>query len=142
MDTAPYLPYVPGCITAFRILYSVQAGFPSPADDHASKRIDVLEHLVQHPQATFQFRVRGESMRDAGICDGDMLIVDRAITPRSGHVVIAVIDNDFTVKTYFERAGRVRLKASNPTFQDFVPRDGQTLEIWGVAIACIKRLPR
>ena len=114
-----YAPYIPGSITANTIVFSVQAGFPSPADDHATKRIDVLEHLVQHPQATFQFRVRGESMQGVGIGDGDMLIVDRAITPRSGQV--AVIDNDFTVKTYFERAGRVRLKAANPTYPDIVP---------------------
>ncbi len=137
-----YAPYIPGSITANTIVFSVQAGFPSPADDHATKRIDVLEHLVQHPQATFQFRVRGESMQGVGIGDGDMLIVDRAITPRSGQVVVAVIDNDFTVKTYFERAGRVRLKAANPTYPDIVPKDGQILTVWGVAIACIKCLPK
>jgi DNA polymerase V len=135
-------PYIPGSLTVYRVLFNIPAGFPSPADDHSTRRIDVLEHLVQHPQATFQFRVRGESMRDAGIGDGDMLIVDRAIAPRSGHVVVAVIDNDFTVKTYWERAGRVRLKASNPTFPDIVPKDGQTVEVWGVAIACIKHLPK
>ena len=77
---------------------SVPAGFPSPADDHSARRIDVLEHLVKHPQATFQMRVRGESMREAGIGDGDVVLVDRAITPRSGQIVVAVVDGDFTVK--------------------------------------------
>ena len=91
------VPYTPGCITAFHVLHTVQAGFASPAEDHATKRIDVLEHIVRHPQATFQFKVRGESMRDAGIFDGDLLIVDKAIRPKSGHVVLAVLDNEFTV---------------------------------------------
>lgn len=59
----------------------IAAGFPSPADDHSGKRIDVLEHLVKHPQATYQMHVRGESMREAGIFDGDVVLVDRAISP-------------------------------------------------------------
>lgn len=137
-----FSPYTPGCISAAQILYSVHAGFASPAEDYATKRIDVLQELVRHPQATFQVRVRGHSMQGVGIDDGDVLIVDRAIAPRSGHVVVAVIDNDFTVKTYTERAGRVRLKAANPTYPDIVPRDGQILTIWGVAVACIKCLPK
>ena len=136
------LPYTPGCITAFPILHTVQAGFASPAEDHATKRIDVLEHIVRHPQATFQFKVRGESMRDAGIFDGDMLIVDKAVRPKSGHVVLAVLDNEFTVKTYWERAGRVKLKAANPTFPDIVPKDGQILEVFGVVVACFKIFPK
>lgn len=137
-----FAPYTPGSITAAAVLTRVSAGFPSPAEEHATKRIDVLDHLVQHPQATFQFRVSGESMRDAGISNGDMLIVDRAITARSGHIVIAMIDNDFCVKTFFERAGRIRFKAANPTYPDIVPKDGQTAEVWGVAVACIKMLPK
>ncbi len=136
------LPYVSGTLTMAALQCSVQAGFPSPADDHAAKRIDVLEHLVKHPQATYQMRVRGDSMREAGICDGDMLIVDRAISPRSGHVVVAVVDNEFTVKTLWQRAGRMKLKAANPTFPDITAKeDGQTIEIWGVVIATIRRIP-
>lgn len=79
MDTGPYLS---GSLRAQALHASVQAGFVSPAENHAAKRTDVLEHLVKHPQATFQMKVRGESMRDAGIADSDMLIVDRA--SRSG----------------------------------------------------------
>ena len=117
---------------------SVPAGFPSPADDHSARRIDVLEHLVKHPQATFQMRVRGESMREAGIGDGDVVLVDRAITPRSGQIVVAVVDGDFTVKQLWQRGDRMRLKAANPTFADILPRDGQIIEVWGVVVACIK----
>ena len=123
----------PVCVLDVRI----PAGFPSPAEDHSSKRIDVLEHLVKHPQATYQMQVRGESMREAGIHDGDVVLVDKAITPRSGQIVVAVVDGEFTVKQLWLKAGRMKLKAANPTFPDIVPRDGQTIEVWGVVIASI-----
>jgi DNA polymerase V len=115
----------------------VQAGFPSPAEDHAGKRIDVLEHLVKHPQATYQMQVRGESMRDAGIFDGDVLLVDKAIRPRSGHIVVAVVDQEFTIKKLSIRAGRMKLLAANPTFPDIIPKEGQEIQVWGVVVASI-----
>ncbi|MEI6384118.1 MAG: translesion error-prone DNA polymerase V autoproteolytic subunit [Betaproteobacteria bacterium] len=118
---------------------TVKAGFPSPAEDHLLKRIDLMEQLIRHPQATFLLRVRGDSMRGVGIFDGDVVLVDRAIRPRSGHVVIAVVDGEFVCKTLAIRADRVRLKAANPTFADIVPKEGQTLEIWGVVTAAIKQ---
>jgi len=118
---------------------AVQAGFPSPADDFLVKRIDLTAELITHPQATFLLRVSGESMRDAGIFDGDMLVVDRAVKPRHGHVVVAVVDGEFTVKFLHQRAGRMRLKPANPTFPEIAPRDGQTVEVWGVVTASIKR---
>jgi len=117
----------------------VQAGFPSPAEDFAVKRIDLTEILVTHPQATFLLRVSGESMKDAGIFDGDMLVVDKAIKPRHGHIVVAVVDGEFTVKYLYQRAGRVKLKPANVTFPEITPKDGQTLEVWGVVTSAIKR---
>ena len=78
-------------------------------------------------------------MRDVGIFDGDVVLVDRAISPRSGHVVVAIVDGDFVCKTLQQRAGRIKLKAANPTFADIVPKDGQTLEVWGVVTSSIKQ---
>ncbi|MDO9437731.1 LexA family transcriptional regulator [Hydrogenophaga sp.] len=118
---------------------AVQAGFPSPAEDFAVNRLDLTELLVLHPQATYLLRVAGASMRDAGIDDGDTIVVDKAIKPRHGHIVVAVVDGEFTVKYLHQRAGRVRLKAANPTFPDIIPKDGQTVEVWGVVTSCIKR---
>jgi DNA polymerase V len=118
---------------------SVAAGFPSPAEDHLVQRIDLMAQLIQHPQATFLLRVRGESMRDAGIFDGDVVLVDRAIAPHSGHVVIAVVDGEFVCKTLWQRAGRMKLKAANVTFPDLTPKDGQQVEVWGVVVAAIKQ---
>lgn len=136
LDTPQPLPV--GGWPVYSLDISVQAGFPSPAEDYAGKRIDVLEHLVKHPQATYQMRVRGESMREAGIFDGDVILVDKAITPRSGQIVVAVVDGEFTVKQLWQRAGRMKLKAANPTFADITPKDGQTITVWGVVVASIK----
>ncbi len=121
--------------------HSVQAGFPSPAEDFAVQRIDLLRELVKHPQATFMVRVAGFSMVDYGIHDGDTLIVDKAIKPRHGHIVIAVVDGEFTCKKLHSLRGRERLKAGNATYPDIVPRDGQTIEIWGVVTTAIKQFP-
>ena len=115
----------------------VAAGFPSPAEDHQVQRVDLMAQLIRHPQATFLLRVRGDSMRDAGILDGSVVLVDRAITPRSGHIVIAIVDGEFVCKTLSTRAGRMRLKAANPTYPDIVPKEGQTLDVWGVVVATI-----
>jgi DNA polymerase V len=96
-----------------------------------------MAQLIKHPQATFMLRVRGDSMKDAGILDGSVVLVDKAIQPRNGHVVVACIDNEYLCKYFVERAGRVRLKAANNTYPDITPKEGQTLEIWGVVVASI-----
>lgn len=123
-----------------RIPHTVPAGFPSPADDHAIERIDLNAVLIRHPQATFLMRVSGASMREAGIDDGDVVLVDRAITPVHGHIVVAVIDGEFTVKRLWRRGEQLRLKAANPTYPDIVPRPDQTIEVWGVVTSAIKQL--
>lgn len=123
------------------LLGSVRAGFPSPAEDMGAKRIDLSERLIKHPQATFLLRARGDSMREAGVHDGDVLLVDRAIQPRSGHVVVAVVEGEFVCKTLWMRAGRFKLKAANPGFPDIVPKDGQTVTVWGVVTFVIKAMP-
>lgn len=117
----------------------VCAGFPSPAEDLGAQRIDLTQILITHAQATYFLRASGHSMVEAGIFDKDILVVDRAIKPRHNHIVVAVVDGDFTVKQLYQRLGRTRLKAANPTFPDIVPKDGQTIEIWGVVTASIKQ---
>ena len=120
---------------------TVCAGFPSPAEDLGAQRIDLTALLVTHAQATYFLKASGQSMVDAGIFDGDIMIVDRAVKPRHGHIVVAVVDGDFTVKRLYQRAGRVKLRAANVTFPEIVPKDGQTIEVWGVVTATIKRFP-
>lgn len=121
------------------MLGKVAAGFPSPAADFALERIDLFKQLVTHPQATFFLRVRGDSMRELGIFDNDVLLVDRAVRPGHRHIVVAIVDGEYTCKQLFSQHGRIRLKAGNPTYPDIVPKEGQTLEIWGVVTASIKQ---
>lgn len=129
----------PSSVRMWAVLACVQAGFPSPAEDLGAKRIDVLEHLVLHPQATYAMVVRGDSMKEFGIFDRDTLLVDRAIRPKNGHIVVAYLDNDFVCKQFIKRGGVVKLRAGNATFPDIVPKDGQVLEIWGVVLTSIKK---
>lgn len=121
--------------------YSISAGFPSPAEDLQAKRIDLNEVLIKHAQATFILRVAGQSMRDAGIDDGDVVIVDRAVKACHSHVVVAVVDGEFTIKKLFQRGGRIKLQAANAAYPEIVPTDAQTIEIWGVVTHCIKAMP-
>ena len=131
----------PEPVLVWAVRPTIQAGFPSPAEDLGAKRIDILEKLIKHPQATYQMTVRGESMRDAGIFDGDVILIDRAISPRNGHYVVAIVDNEFVCKKYWQRAGQVKLKAANPTYPDIVSKEGQTIEVWGVILTAFKRFP-
>jgi DNA polymerase V len=123
-----------------RVGGSVQGGFPSPAEDLAVERIDLNKELIRHPDATFLMRVRGESMREAGIDDGDVIVVDRALNPSHGHVVVAILDGEFTVKRLFNRDSILKLQAANPSYEDIIPAEGQVLEIWGVVTTIIKTL--
>lgn len=123
-------------------LYSsrVSAGFPSPADDHIEARLDLNEHLIDNPSATFFLRAEGESMRDAGIYDGDLLIVDRSIDVRVGHVVIAVLDGELTVKRLGLIDGRHWLLPENPDFQPIKMNPESDIHLWGVVTNVIHTL--
>lgn len=126
------IPLTKAPVVLWNAAATLQCGFPSPAQDHEQKRLDLNTLLVRQPDATFFMRVRGDSMRDAGIIDGDYVIVDRSITPTHGHIVVAVVDGEFTVKRLFKRKGLVRLDCANPTFANIELKDGQELTIWGV----------
>lgn len=117
----------------------VPAGFPSPAEDFDHARLDLNDLLIRHPLATFYFRVSGWSMREAGIHDGDLLIVDRALRPAHGSIVLAQVDNEFTVKYLHLRQGRPALVPANATFPTIRPAEGQQLVVCGVVTAAIKR---
>ena len=111
---------------------SVQAGFPSPAEDYIESSLDLNAHLIKNPAATFFVRVSGSSMKDALIFPGDILLVDRSLTPRSGRVVIAVIDGELTVKRLLLNQAKAVLKAENSEFTDIDIAPESEFEIWGV----------
>ena len=117
----------------------IRAGFPSPADDFGMKQLDLVELLVVNPLATFFWQVAGYSMKGAGIWDGDIVVVDRSITPRHRKIVVAEVDGEFTVKYLYKLAGTVKLVAANPEFEEITFREGQQLVICGVVTGCVKR---
>lgn len=117
----------------------ISAGFPSPADDFIDKSLDLNEFLIEHPSATFFVRVEGTSMINAGIHPGDILIVDRALDPSSGSVVIAVLDGEFTVKRFQRKSGRSFLLAENTEFAPIEINEHMTVEIWGVVTYVIHK---
>lgn len=110
----------------------VSAGFPSPADDYLEDRIDLTRELISNPTSTFLARVRGDSMRDAGLADGDLILIDRSRTPRSGSMVLAWVDGGFTVKTFSLQQGRCLLKAANPDYPDLEITEESGCHLWGV----------
>lgn len=110
----------------------VPAGTPVPADDLRERDIDLNQHLVRHPESTFLVTVKGDSMIDAGINDGDLLVVDHAVEPRPGKVVVAVLNGELTVKRLFKSAQQVLLVPENPAYQPIEIHEGASFFIWGV----------
>jgi DNA polymerase V len=120
----------------------VRAGFPSPADDYIEDVLDLNRHLIRqgHEEATFVLRIEGWSMLGAGIHDGDEIIVDRAVAPAEGRIVVAVVNGDLTVKRLKFAEGQPVLVAENPHFKDITFRDGEELVIWGVVTRVLHRV--
>jgi DNA polymerase V len=119
--------------------HAVPAGFPSPADDYVEGRLSLDEHLIANKDATFFVRARGKSMEGAGIQDGNILVVDKSITPKSGSIVVAFVDGEYTVKTFIKRAGKIVLRPENPSFSEIEFKDGQELQVWGVVVGTVKK---
>ncbi|KQQ98678.1 peptidase S24 [Arthrobacter sp. Leaf141] len=115
----------------------VAAGFPSPAQDYFDGRIDLNAHLIKDVTSTYVVRVSGESMEGAGISDGDELIVNRALRPTDGSVVVAVLDGELTIKRLRITAGKVILQSENPRYPDIEVPALSDLTIWGVATRCL-----
>ncbi len=119
---------------------SAAAGFPSPADDYLDRPLDFNELLIENPAATFAVRFAGESMIGAGLFPGDIAIVDRSKTPKSGCIVLALVDGEFTVKRYRRRAGVIVLQAENPKYPDIIISGETSFEVWGVITKAIRML--
>ena len=116
----------------------IAAGFPSPADDHLEAPLDLNAHLVKHPAATFVVRVDGDSMTGAGIYNGDLLVVDRSLDAKSGHIVVAVVNGEMTVKRLLIDRKRIRLTPENPAYKPIDIREGSDLVVWGVVAHVIR----
>jgi len=121
-DVGQVLPFVD---------HKTPAGFPSPAADFGTSPVDLLENLALKDSSTYLARIRGQSMTGKGIDDSDLIVINRKLTPRHGHIVVALIDNELTCKTLYKRSGVVKLQAANPDFPDIALKEAQSLTIWG-----------
>lgn len=121
-------------------LAKVAAGFPSPADDHVETRLSPDDFLIENENSTFFVRVHGDSMIDAGIFNKDVLVVDRALTPHTGDIVVAVLDGEFTVKTLGRsRSGGACLIPANSAFPVIHVKEHQQFEVWGVVTGSMRK---
>lgn len=119
----------------------VKAGFPSPAQDYVERTLDLNELCIRHPNATFFVRVEGDSMIEAGIYDGDVLVVDRSVDAEHGDIVVAAVGNEFTVKELCTRPS-LMLLPRNPAYKPIRPRNGEELNIFGVVTNVIRQMRR
>lgn len=123
-----------------KVMGTVVAGFPSPAEQYVEPKLDLNEYLVKREEATFFVRVAGDSMIGAGILDGDLLAVDRSLRPANGDIVIAAVDGEFTVKLFRRDRNGVRLEPENPSFPTITLRAGQELDYFGKVIGVVRKL--
>jgi DNA polymerase V len=124
---------------------SIVAGFPSPADDYMHETLDFNRDYIKHPEASFYGDVCGNSMKDAGIFDGDRVIIDRAVEPHDGSIVLAWWNGDFTMK-YLDLThrdeGYIELRPANPDFPVFKIDDPDNFRVWGTVIHLIRTFER
>ena len=113
-------------------LNPVAAGFPSPASDYIDKSIDLNEILIKNKPATFLVRALGDSMINSGIFPGDILIIDKSITPTNKNIVIAILNGEFTVKRLIKEKNKIILRPENSKYKDFEIKEDDDFKIWGV----------
>ena len=119
---------------------TISAGFPSPADDYIELGIDLNKYLIKNPISTFFLRVSGNSMNNAGIYNNDLLIIDRSINPYPGHIVVAILDGEFTLKRLIKEKDNYYLKADKENYPAISLYQYLDIHIWGVAIYSIHEL--
>jgi DNA polymerase V len=119
--------------------FSISAGFPSPALDFIDLRIDLNKHLIAHPSATYFGRVQGDSMRDAGIDDGDLLVIDKSIEPGHGKIAVCYLDGEFTLKRICLQSGELWLAPANERYRPIKIEEHNHLVVWGIVTYVIKK---
>lgn len=123
-----------------RLLGAVAAGFPSTAEEELADVLSLDEYLIRRPEATFMLTVSGDSMLDAGIHPGDIVLVERGREPRSGDIVVAQVDGEWTLKYYRKDRKGLRLEPANPKYRPIVPR--QTLTVGGIVCGVVRKYER
>ena len=121
---------------------SIKAGFPSPAEDYLGESLDFNRDMIRNPEATFYGQVEGNSMIEAGICDGDIAVIDRSIEPQHGDVVVGYINEEFTMKFLdltHKSDGWIELRPANKEFHPIRVDESANFRVWGVVLYTIKK---
>lgn len=124
---------------------AIKAGFPSPADDCKRSSLDFNRDMIKHPESTFYGMVDGDSMQDVGICDGDIAVIDRSLEGKDGDVVVAYVNNEFTIKFLdlsHKHEGYIELRPANKNFTSIRITQTDDFQIWGVVVWTIKKWKR
>ena len=119
---------------------SISAGFPSPADDFKEIRISLDRELVKNEEATFYARVSGNSMENAGLSDGDLIVIDKSLNPENNKIAVCFLDGEFTVKRIIKRKQNLYLKPENKNYKEIKISSENDLLIWGIVTFVIKKL--
>ena len=121
---------------------AIKAGFPSPAEDCLQDSLDFNRDLIRNPEATFYGKVSGDSMMDAGICDGDIAVIDRSVEPSDGDIIVAYVNNEFTIK-YLDLShkaeGYIELRPANKKYHPIRIEAFDDFRVWGVVVWTIKK---
>ena len=120
-----------------RVLGTVEAGFPSPAEEELADTLSLDDYLIKNKEATYMLRVKGDSMIDAGIMEGDMVLVERGKNPKIGDIVIAEVDREFTMKYFRIKNGKPYLEPSNQNYKPIYPE--RSLNVLGIVKAVIRK---
>ena len=123
----------------FLFEHKVPAGFPSPADDHIEKRLDLNEYLIKKSDTTFFVKIKGDSMIDASINDGDIVIIDRSMQAKIGDIVLASVDGNFTIKTLSKYKLKPRLLPANEKYKPIEINEDTQFELWGVVTGAVRK---
>ena len=116
----------------------ISAGFPSPADDFIELSIDLNKHIIKHKDTTFFAKVKGHSMKNVGIFDGDLLVIDKSLEPQDGRIAICQIDGEFTIKRIKKEENIFWLIAENEDYKPIKVTPENDFVIWGIVINSIK----
>jgi len=122
------------------VAWHISCGFPSPADDYRESELDINELVIAHPEATFYVRVSGDSMEGAGICEGDVLVVDRALDARENAIIVALVNGEFTVKRLSTIGDTLFLMPENPLYDPLPITSEMDFRVWGIATFVIHKL--
>ena len=118
----------------------IRAGFPSPAQDYMDLTLDLNKELIKHPAATFYGRVKGDSMKDAGISEGDILVIDRSLDWQDGMTAVCFVDGEFTVKKIQRKGDKILLLPANPDYEPIEVTPDNEFMIWGIVTYVIKKV--